>query len=112
MTGPTPKLEMAPTITVGPVPPAAKPVPLLNSRAVELDFEVTRAGLSKIKAVELWTTRDGGATWKQTDRMEGARPPFRTRLGSEGEYGFRLVFESESGMSHVGAEARPTPPTS
>jgi len=30
--------------------------------------------------------------------MNGARSPFRTRLGSEGHYGFRLVFESESGM--------------
>lgn len=98
MTGPTPKLETAPPINVGPVPPEPKPVSLLNSRAVELDFEVTKAGLSGIKAVELWTTRDGGSTWAKTDRMEGARPPFRTRLGSEGEYGFKLVFESESGM--------------
>jgi hypothetical protein len=46
----------------------------------------------------LWTTRDWGKTWAKTDRMAGAQSPFRTKLGSEGEYGFRLVFESESGM--------------
>jgi hypothetical protein len=103
MAGPPPRLDspeprFADRPPMIPNTPAARPVPLLNNRAVELDFEVTRAGLSKVRAVELWTTRDGGTTWKQTDRMEGSRPPFRTRLGSEGEYGFRLVFESESGM--------------
>jgi hypothetical protein len=101
MVGPPPKLEI-PRIEIGvgpgPATAAPKPVPLLNNRAVELDFEVTKAGLSKVTAVELWTTRDGGATWKRTDRMDGAKPPFRTRLGSEGEYGFRMVFESEVGM--------------
>jgi hypothetical protein len=102
MAGPPPKLE-SPRIDLDlppmiPAPPASRPVPLLNSRAVELDFEVTRAGLSKVKAVELWATRDGGTTWTRTDRMDGARPPFRARLGGEGEYGFRMVFESEAGM--------------
>jgi hypothetical protein len=85
-----------------PKPPLAdKPFPrklLVNTRQIDLEFAVTKTGLSKIKAVELWTTRDGGATWKQTDRMDGCASPFRTRLGSEGEYGFKMVFESESGQ--------------
>ena len=82
------------------IPPTAAttPVPLVNTRAVALDFEVTRSGPSKVTAVELWTTRDGGATWAKTDRMTGCQSPFRTRLGSDGEYGFRLVMESGSGM--------------
>jgi hypothetical protein len=32
------------------------------------------------------------------DQMIGCESPFRTRLGSEGQYGFKLVFESESGQ--------------
>lgn len=110
MGGPMPRLDpppmpAMPTITLPPPlppggPPAAEPapVPLVNTRAVALDFEVTKSGPSKVTAVELWTTRDGGATWAKTDRMAGCASPFRTRLGSDGEYGFRLVMESESGM--------------
>jgi hypothetical protein len=110
MGGPMPRLDPppVPTIpTIGDAPPRIpelqvpvelKSPTLVNTRAVALDFEVTRTGSSKVTAVELWTTRDGGTTWARTDRIAGGRPPFRTRLGSEGEYGFRLVFESESGM--------------
>ena len=110
MGGPMPRLDPPPMLalpSIDPPPPPApppsvpappKPVPLVNARAVALDFEVTRSGPSKVTAVELWTTRDGGATWAKTDRMTGCVSPFRTRLGSDGEYGFRLVMESESGM--------------
>jgi hypothetical protein len=72
---------------------------LLNTRSVSFDFQVTRVGLSQVKAVELWATRDKGTTWEKFDRMNGARSPFHTRLsGPDGVYGFKLVFESESGM--------------
>ena len=110
MGGPMPRLDPPPVPTIPTigdalplpdvriVPAPSKGPKLVNTRAVALDFEVTKTGASKVTAVELWTTRDGGATWAKTDRMAGARSPFRTRLGSEGEYGFRLVFESESGM--------------
>jgi hypothetical protein len=104
MLGPTPRLDMPPFPNNSldpPPPPNAPPVKhtkLVNSRAITFDFEVTKTGTSKVTATELWTTRDGGKTWQRTDRMDGCQSPFRTRLGSEGEYGFRLVFESESGM--------------
>ena len=87
-----PRLEAPPII----VPNVA--LQLINKRDISFDFEVTRIGLSKIAAVELWTTRDSGKTWCCTDKRSGCTSPFKTRLGSEGEYGFRLVFESESGM--------------
>ena len=77
------------------VAPPLKPV---NTRDVALDFEVTKTGSSKVTAVELWTTRNGGTSWTKTDQSTGCQSPFRTRLGSDGHYGFRLVFESESGM--------------
>jgi len=71
---------------------------LVKERDISLDFEITRMGFSKIVAVELWTTRDEGKTWQKTDRKEGCETPFRTKLWSEGDYGFKLVFESETGM--------------
>jgi hypothetical protein len=104
MEGPVPRLEPPPPAAVPEIPNShvglTPPLTsrLINTRDVALDFEVTKTGTSKVTAVELWTTRDGGKTWAKTDRMTGAKSPFRTRLGSEGEYGFRLVFESESGM--------------
>jgi hypothetical protein len=110
MTGPTPRLDSPPVpaipeiqmppppgLGVGETPAPASPL-LVNTRAIALDFKVSKSGTSKVTAVELWTTRDGGATWVKTDRMTGCQSPFRTRLWSEGEYGFRMVFESESGM--------------
>src|SRR5262245_10922361 len=101
MGGPMPRLEpppapSIPTVDAPPIAPPTNPVHLINTRDVALDFEVTRVGVSKVTAVELWTTRDDGKTWAKTDRMTGSQSPFRTRLGSEGVYGFQLVFESES----------------
>jgi hypothetical protein len=106
-TEPMPRLDPIPAPLPGeiprvtaPVPPTAVTVPpkvLVNSRDLALNFEVTKAGPAKVKAVELWATRDGGKTWENYDRMEGSTPPFRTRLNSDGVYGFKLVFEDESG---------------
>lgn len=90
-----PRVPPPPRVRVPPLGSATRPI---NDRAVALDFGLTRIGSSPVKAVELWTTRDGGATWAMTDRINGCVSPFRTRLGSDGEYGFRLVLESESGL--------------
>jgi hypothetical protein len=102
MIGPSPRLDPPPSIVIGPPPPSPEPpapqVKYVNSRAIALDFEMTRTGSSKVAAVELWTTRDGGKSWEKADRMDGCQSPFRTRLGSEGDYGFKLVFESENGI--------------
>jgi hypothetical protein len=89
-----PRLDMPPAFP-GLSPPAST---FVSNRDVTLDFTVTRAGSSRIAAVELWTTRDGGRSWSCTDRMKGAQSPMRTRLGSEGIYGFRLVCENEYGL--------------
>lgn len=112
MGGPMPRLESPPALGPAPVasdPATVRPVRLVNGRAVALDFEVTRAGSSKVTAVDLWTTRDGGTTWQKTDRMDGCKPPFRTRLGSDGAYGFKLAFESASGMRTPDPQPGQTP---
>jgi hypothetical protein len=105
MVPPSPNLR----IEVGPVPspdptrvgPAARVAPskiILNTRAMSFNFEVTKVGPSKVKAVELWASRDGGTNWQKYDRMLGDKPPFNTYVGGEGDFRFDLVFESESGQ--------------
>jgi hypothetical protein len=105
MGGPMPRLDPPPMPAMPTVPDIVPPPPattaavkLVNTRAIALDFEMTKTGSSPVTATELWTTRDGGSIWAKTDCMAGCQSPFRTQLGSEGMYGFRLVFESESGM--------------
>jgi hypothetical protein len=92
------------------VPPNSA-LKLVNNRSVELDFEVTKSGRSRIRATELWGTRNGGASWQKMDQMMGCESPFRTRLGSEGQYGFKLVFESESGQRTPDPRAGESPDT-
>jgi hypothetical protein len=69
-----------------------------NNRDVRLNFDVTKRGPSGIKAVELWGRRNAQMPYECVDRMEGDRPPFATRLWSEGNYEFRLVFVSGTGV--------------
>lgn len=93
----SPKLDIPPRVVAPGLPPQPMLTHLVNKRNVALDFEITKVGSSKLASVELWTTRDGGQTWACTDKKPNWQSPFRTRLGSEGDYGFRLVLESESG---------------
>ncbi|HVK13293.1 MAG TPA: hypothetical protein VM597_31355, partial [Gemmataceae bacterium] len=102
---PMPRLDavpLPPALDIPRIPDPAPPAPeakvVLNRREVSFDFQVTKVGPSKVKAVELWATRDAGQSWQKYDRRPGAQSPLNTHLGGEGEYGFKLVFESESGM--------------
>lgn len=69
----------------------------VNERDLRLNFDVTKRGSSGIKAVELWARRNSESDYECIDRMIGDKPPFATRLGSEGNYELRLVFVSGSG---------------
>ncbi len=70
----------------------------VNHRSLQLNFDITKRGSSGIKAVELWARRLGDQEYECVDRMEGDKPPFTTRLWSEGNYEFRLVCVGGSSM--------------
>lgn len=70
----------------------------VNQRDLRLNFDITRRGSSGVKAIELWARRSADQEYECVDRMEGDKPPFATRLGSEGNYDLRLVFVSGSGV--------------
>jgi hypothetical protein len=74
------------------------PCMYVNARDLRLDYDVIRKGPSGIKAVELWGRRSSGSDYECVDRMESDSPPFATRLGSEGNYEFRLVMISGTGV--------------
>ena len=69
-----------------------------NNRELRLNFDVVQKGPSGIKFVELWGRRSSDAEYECADQMEGDQPPFRSRLWSEGNYEFRMVFVSRTGM--------------
>jgi hypothetical protein len=84
---------------------APKPVPhrpagvraYTNQRDIRLNFEVARQCVAGINAVELWCRRSPNASYECVDRMDGCKPPFVTRLWSEGDYEFRLVLVDGQG---------------
>ena len=96
----------APSVTIYtlPPPPAAPSnrLPAMwmysNARDIHLNFDVTKRGSSGIKAVELWGRRAQANEYECFDRMEGDKPPFATRLWSEGLYEFRVVFVGGTGV--------------
>lgn len=73
----------------------------VNQRDLRLNFDITKRGSSGIKCVELWARRSADQEYECVDRMEGDKPPFATRLGSEGNYDLRLVFVSGSGVKSL-----------
>ncbi len=109
--GPTPRLAAAtppePVVSLPELPPPpvidvpkireSKQRRLVNRRDVELDFEVSKAGLSQIASTELWVTHEGNK-WKKHDSRPGAKSPYQAKLNEDGYYGFRLVLVSETGQ--------------
>jgi hypothetical protein len=71
---------------------------LVNTRAVELAYDVESVGPSGIAKVELWGTSDGGANWRLFAADEDQRSPIRVEAPGEGVFGFRIVVENGSGL--------------
>ena len=86
------------------MPPSApftpqQPRPLMvNSRLLELDYDVTSAGPSGIARVELWATQDGGQTWRSIALDDDTQSPIVAKVDSEGVYGFRVAVSSGAGL--------------
>jgi len=70
---------------------------LVNSLSFELDYDVARVPESTIEKVELWGTRDGGATWVCLGLDEDRRSPCTVNVEREGEYGFAIVVDAVGG---------------
>jgi hypothetical protein len=78
----------------------------VNSKDLEICYEITATGPAKIKDVELWVTTDNGRNWQ---RAEGARkaegedgvPYFAYTVKDDGTYGFDTVAKDEASNSEA-----------
>jgi hypothetical protein len=74
-------------------------VRMINTRRIELNFKIDDVGSSKVKAVEVWYTQDGGRTWQKTPEDAPPEPPYVVNVPSEGRYGFTLIARSGVGLA-------------
>ena len=70
---------------------------MINSKVLELEYDVKLVGPSGITRVELWGTRDGGQTWQSFAVDDDNESPLRTMVREDGLYGFRVVVRNGAG---------------
>jgi len=78
-------------------PPGVNPR-MVNSRRIELEYDVESIGSSGIAQVELWATRDAGRSWSILGRDADKQSPYVVQVDEEGIYGFRIVIETANGL--------------
>lgn len=71
---------------------------LVNSKRINLNYDVQEVGKSGLSVIELWTT--DGTVWKREGSKSDPQPPYvySVELDHEGIYGFTLVARSGVGL--------------
>ena len=64
-----------------------------------LEYDVNTVGAGGVSEVELWATRDGGASWSRWGADPDRRSPFEVEVDGEGVFGFRIVVMSRGGLA-------------
>jgi hypothetical protein len=81
-----------------PRPPASSPlVKLVNSKRINLNYEVQDKGPSGLSKVELWYTTDT-RKWERWREDTNPQAPFTVEVNDEGVYGFTLLALSGVGL--------------
>lgn len=75
----------------------AGPVDMVNSKRININYEITDAGPSGVSAIELWLTQDGRA-WQRIKEEQNPQRPMVVDVSGEGLYGFTLVVISGVGL--------------
>lgn len=78
-------------------PRAGPQMQLVNSKRINLNYDIKGQGPSGVSVVELWITQDG-RNWKKEGEDREAKPPFTVEVPGEGLYGFSLVVLSGVGL--------------
>jgi hypothetical protein len=68
----------------------ANPPKFVGSRTFALEYDLDTASAA-VARVELWGTRDGGATWSRFTQDNDNRSPLVVTVDNEGLYGFRII---------------------
>ena len=89
---------------------------LVNDPEIVLEFEVSKVGPSGLKSIEVWVTRDGGASWTSYAEEEspsqitsGGKYERRLKLPEDGVYGISLVVKSKAGLGRPAPRAGEIP---
>jgi len=92
------------------------PLQLVNDPEIILEYEVQKVGPSGLKSVEVWLTRDGGASWqifaeddKAAEMTSGGKYVRTLRLPQDGVYGLSLVVKSKAGLGRPAPRAGELP---
>ncbi len=70
---------------------------MVNTKDVQLDFDIQDVGSSQVKSVEIWYTQDGRA-WTKLPEDAPPKPPYTVKLPGEGRYGLTLIARSGVGL--------------
>ena len=79
------------------LPPGLNPR-MINTRRIELDYDVEADTPQDVRKVEVWGTKDGGNTWANYGTDDDNRSPAVVTVDDEGTYGFRIVVENRAGQ--------------
>ncbi len=90
---PTPSASPSPAEMAAAQPPTRS----VNSRLFEMEYRIESAGSSAVPSVELWGTRDGGASWSRFGIDNDGRSPMLVSVDQEGLYGFKIAVAGGAG---------------
>jgi hypothetical protein len=105
-----PDLSVAQSVPAQPTEqaPHGPAVRMVNSKRINLNYEIKDVGPSGISGVELWFTQDS-RTWKKYEGTTQRQPPYTAEVNEEGLYGFTLVARSGVGLGKEPPQAGDLP---
>jgi hypothetical protein len=106
-----PGVGAAPAAGVGAAPSSDVGTPgvtMVNTKDVQLDFDIQDVGSSQVKSVEVWYTQDG-RTWQKLPEDAPPKPPYTVKLPAEGRYGLTLIARSGVGLGLPSPKAGDAP---
>lgn len=72
---------------------------MVNSRQFNIAYKLQDVGPSGVSSVEMFVTRDDGATWNRYGEDPDRTSPFSVIVPDEGEFGLSLVVRSGVGLA-------------
>ncbi len=83
---------------------------VVNSKRLQINYEIKDVGPSGLASVELWYRHNGGAWKKYGDAPQ--QPPYVVDVPEDGLYGFTLLARNRDGQGKAKPEADETPQVS
>lgn len=71
----------------------------VKTRQFELEYDLENVSAEQLGRVDLYESKDGGATWQYRDADLDRRSPAGVTVSEDGIYGYRLHAVSESGVA-------------